>query len=461
MTLWEFLLSRTEKYFDVIVSEGERKFKVREFLFLAEKFGKQLRGQACCAVNCESELNNALALLACFSAGVTAVPLSHRYGKAHCCKILESISPTCIVTDVGVKLQINELANPRYISPTFKPAIIMCTSGTTGRPKGAMLSEQNIMANISDIEKYFIIDKTDSILISRPLYHCAVLTGEFLVSLINGVHIEFLSGAFNPLHVVRCLKDHKITVFCGTPTLLSILSKYAKKSADLSLRHIVVSGECMSRETGLLIAEGFSKAKIYHVYGLTEACPRVSFMPPECFTQAPDRVGVPLASVSIKVLDDRGRPVKKGQRGVLWVHGDNVMGGYYNEPDLTDKVLKNGWLCTKDIASIDHNGWLKIHGRSDDMIIRAGMNIYPQEIEAELKKDPRTNEVVVYGIHDDKFGVFIGMDISGDYKNSDEVHKLCVSVLPDFQVPSVINVVSEIEKNGSGKVVRARVNAGI
>lgn len=461
MTLWEFLLNRTEKYSNHTVREAERTLTYRDFLNRAEDFGRKLKGESCCAVYCESELNSAIALLACFAQDVTAVPLSHRYGEAHCRKILDSISPSCVVTDVGDELYINKIFDSRYISPLQRPALIMCTSGTSGTPKGVMLSEENILTNVGDIESYFKINETDTILIARPLYHCAVLTGEFLVSLINGVNIEFMPAAFNPMYTVRSLRERGITVFCGTPTLLSVIAKYAKKSGKLSLKHVAVSGECMSAETGLSIAEGFGTAEIYHVYGLTEACPRVSFMPPEHFLKAPDRVGVPLKSVEIKILDNNGKQVPKGYRGLLWVRGDNVMQGYYNAPELTEKILRDGWLCTGDMASVDSNGWLKIHGRSDDMIIRAGMNIYPQEIEAEIRKDPRTKEVLVYGINDPKLGVFIGMNISGDYENVDAVHSLCKKILPPFQLPSVINIVGEIKKNGSGKIVRSKQNVGI
>ena len=130
-----------------------------------------------------------MALLSCFAANTPAVPLSIKYGENHCKKIMDLIQPSCIITDTDGELQVVYLSYTDYKKMGPHPALIMCTSGTTGVPKGAMLSEKNIITNVKDIAEYFNIDNKDSILISRPLYHCAVLTGEFLVSLIKGVKI--------------------------------------------------------------------------------------------------------------------------------------------------------------------------------------------------------------------------------------------------------------------------------
>lgn len=137
----------------------------------------------------------------------------------------------------------------------------MCTSGTTGKPKGAMLSEKNIITNVGDIASYFEIGSGDKILISRPLYHCAVLTGEFLVSLVKGVAIQFYSEKFNPIRMLELIDQYSITAFCGTPTLLSAMARFKRDSRTKTLRHICISGECMGADTALMIRNFFLSAR--------------------------------------------------------------------------------------------------------------------------------------------------------------------------------------------------------
>lgn len=454
MSLWEFISSKMSRNLKQTVGEKGAVLTYEELIVFAENFAKKIKNEKCCAIYCKSEIASAMALLSCFAANTPAVPLSIKYGENHCKKIIDLVQPSCIITDTNDELQVVYLSYTDYKKLDPHPALIMCTSGTTGVPKGAMLSEKNIIANIKDIAEYFKIDNKDSILISRPLYHCAVLTGEFLVSLIKGVRIVFHSEKFNPTELLSICEDQNITTIGGTPTLINLLSRFKRKYSDVNLRNIVISGECMSEPVAKNIAEVFPTSNIYHVYGLTEASPRVSYMPPEDFKDEPCSVGVPLNSVKIKILDKSGRTVRNGERGMLWIRGDNVMMGYYNSPKQTKKAIKNNWLCTGDIASITEKGWLKIHGRRDNLIIRAGMNIYPQEIEAELRKDSRTKDVLVYGEKDLDGNTKICMDISGDFGNKEDVYNLCKELLASFQLPTIINLMEELPKNGSGKIFR-------
>ena len=436
------------------VCEGNTSMTFEEMIVFAEEFSKELKGFRCCAILCRSEMAASMALLSCFAAGVAALPLSQRYGELHCNKILDAIGPDAVITDQDGDFRIVYIKDSTYVEPDVHPALIMCTSGTTGVPKGAILTETNVMTNVSDIAEYFNIDSSDALLISRPLYHCAVLTGEFLTALVKGTKIRFYSGTFNPAVVLKMLKDYDITAFCGTPTLLSMMARFKRKSDADVLKHICISGECMSMETGLSIAEAFPDAEIYHIYGLTEACPRVAYLPPSKFKENADCVGVPLRSVSLKIISADGGLVGKNEIGVLWVKGDNVMSEYYKNPQKTNEVLKEGWLCTGDLALFTDEGFLKIKGRNDDLIIKAGMNIYPQEIESALKLDYRVKDVFVRGYTDDKLGVQIELNITGDFSDVSEVKDLCCINLSAYQVPTRINLLDEIPKNGSGKIIR-------
>ena len=170
MELWQFIRRHMLTHAQQTVCEKDAKITFEEMAIFSEIFAQKLQGIKCCAILCRSEMAAAMGLLSCFAAGVTAVPLSLRYGEKHCKTILDTISPDAVITAI-------------------RPALIMCTSGTTGVPKGAMLSERGIVTNVKDIAEYFTMDTTDTILIARPLYHCAVLSGEFLAALVKGTRI--------------------------------------------------------------------------------------------------------------------------------------------------------------------------------------------------------------------------------------------------------------------------------
>lgn len=456
MKLWNYIKENMLKHPLQKVSEESASMTYEELVIYAEGMGEILQGEDCCAVCCHSEMAEAMGLLGCIAAGVTAVPLSARYGPLHLKKIMRILRPTCVITDAEGELGVYYVSDSAYSEPKKRPAFIMWTSGTSGTPKGAMLSEENVISNLNDIASYFKIGEEDSMLIFRPLYHSAVLTGEFLTALIKGTEIVFFSENFNPAAILNLLKNRKITVIGGTPSLLKMLSHFTCKEETSCLKHMVISGECMGEKVGRELMKAFPHVDIYHVYGLTEACPRVSYMPPTHFHEAPDCVGIPLASVKYEIRDKRGHTVPKGRQGMLWVQGPSVMSGYYGDKELTGKVLRKGWLCTGDIACIKHGRWLKIIGRSDDLIIRAGVNIYPREIEVEIEKDPRTDEVLVYGYEEPGYGMQIAMKIAGDFKDSKEVKAMCMKRLPPYQVPVKYELLRELPKSGSGKIIRRK-----
>lgn len=454
MKLWDTLKESMLRFPDREIREGEACITYEEMAVFAELFACKMAGIRCCAILCRSELAAAMALLSCFAGGITAVPLSHRYGEAHERKILETISPEAVITDDNASFQIHLIKKYTYRPPKHPPALIMCTSGTTGTPKGVMLSEKNIQTAVLNVTDYFGIGREDTVLITRPLYHCAVLTGEFLTALRKGCCIRFYSGAFSPQVILQMIDRYRITVFGGTPTMLAMMARFNRKRSAETLRHISISGESMSRDSGKKIAEAFPNAAVYYVYGLTEASPRVSYLPPELFPAYGDYVGIPVRSVTVRIEKNDGTAAKTGEEGTLWIKGENVMMGYYRDSAATGKVLRNGWLCTGDIAVLTEKGLLKIKGRRDGLIIRAGMNIYPQEIEFALQSDPRVKEVMAYGIRDADEGMRIGLKAAGDFTSADEVREICAARLPAYQMPSVIEIIKELEKNASGKIKR-------
>lgn len=203
------------------------------------------------------------------------MPLSYRYGDSHTRKIIAGMRLSHLLTDKGVEEAAPVGPEPEDLTGV---ALIMSTSGTTGDPKGAMITQENLLANLRDIEAYFRLEDTDHILIARPLYHCAVLTGEFLFSLLRGVKITFTEAGFNPARLSRLISRGGITVLGGTPTLFYHLSGLIRRSGKAPLRVMAVSGECMTRTVAEEMRGAFPQTLIYHVYGLTEA----SRGPPGC-----------------------------------------------------------------------------------------------------------------------------------------------------------------------------------
>lgn len=453
MKIWDFLKNSMLKHPNQYICENDAKMNYDDIIVHSELFAEKLSSEKCCAIMCNSEMATAMAILACLAAGVTAVPLSLRYGEKHCKRIIEFIEPTALITDSNQELSVFRFDNSNYIQPSESPAFIMCTSGTTGHPKGVMLSNDNIITNISDISDYFDISEDDSILISRPLYHASVLTGEFFTSLLKGTKIRFVSENFNPISLIHTINKYSITTFCGTPTIFGTLSRYCR-SPNSYIKNIGVSGECISSAIGDRMTKTFPDANIYHGYGLTEASPRVSYLPPPYFKEYSEYVGIPLKSVKVKIITNNGKVASPGEKGVLWVSGASIMLGYYKSMEQTNRVLNDGWLCTGDIASIDKSGFIKIFGRNDNMIIRAGVNIYPQEIEGILKNDTRVYDVYVYGIANERFGNEIAMKIAGNFKCVDEVRVLCQETLPSYQIPAHIELVKEISHTPTGKIAR-------
>ena len=222
------------------------------------------------------------------------------------------------------------------------------------------------------------------------------------------------------------------------------------------LNTLVVSGEILPPSTAETLLRTFPQSDIYHVYGLTEASPRVAFLPPWKFSTHSESVGYPLPSVSYRIVDNQGNAVSPNQVGELTIQGKNIMCGYFNNQAHTAKVFENGWLSTGDMASVDDEGLIKILGRKDNMIIRAGMNIYPSEIEAVLRADDRVQDLYVYGIPDEKYGQAIVLVLSGRFTSEREVLALCSQKLPAYELPSQIKLQPKLSYTASGKLIRTK-----
>ena len=473
--LWQRLEQALLAYPDSRVEDEQGALTFEELRNRAKSLGailaRRIPPGGCCGVLCKSEKNAGLLLLALVCAGVTAVPLSVRYGKLHCQTILQKVRPCMLLSDDGEASEwvdfnipivlLDELYTENWqISSRNDPnlwdvAAVMCTSGTTGEPKGILLTYANIRANLQDIEAYFDLNPDDRILILRPLYHAAVLTGEFLLALTKGASIRFVNGAFSPAGILSQIREGGITALCATPTLLSLLCKTAARRGGLpGLTSVVASGECMTQSVWEELSRSLTKARIYHVYGLTEASPRVAYQI-SSQSDAPLSAGRPLLSVRLGILREDKTITSSGQ-GELLVQGPNVMKGYLNDPAATSRALEGGWLHTGDLVRIDSRGRLFLLGRKDHLIIRAGMNIYPQEIENALLRSGAVREAMAYGGPGPEGRQQIVLRVVPNEEDATPggILAACRRTLPGYQIPDRIELVKTLPKNGSGKLIR-------
>jgi len=476
--MWRFISEKIREYDNSFISDNNHKVKFNEFFKLAEECGSELRKKlkykTKCAILCKSNYHTALALLSCWCADLVPIPMSLNYGEEHCLNIIKGTEPQIMIIDdisLGERYNINffNLLTNQFsgeIEVNYEEenkilediSLIMNTSGTTGYPKGVMIFKEGLIQNIVAIDDYFDISSNDTILIARPLYHCAVMTGEFLISLYKGVSIHFLDATFNPIEIIKNIEKYSITVMCSTPTMFQHISTFCKRTQKKDiLKVIAISGECLTKEIAYNIRQEFPNAKIYNVYGLTEASPRVSYLDYRLFDSMPESVGKGLNNTNIKICDDDGINKLTFEHGMVWIKSNSIMKGYYNNEYLSTKKIVNGWLVTGDIGYLDEQGFLYILSRSDDMIIKAGMNIYPKEIENILIKLVMIKEVVAYRVNDNG-GQVIGLDVvlEKEYENLTikELSLSITSVLPSYLLPKYINIVDNLKRNASGKVVR-------
>lgn len=479
--IWKFLFDHMVLYNNSVIKSNYATYSYKNLLekvgVVSTLFDNHMPVGAKAAILCKYQINTAIALLMCWKSGMIPIPLSTHYGKEHYENIIRNIKPDVLITDMpdiqccSINLMFDletgmfsRSSGPDDINIETElsdVALIMCTSGTSGKPKGVMLTHSNLINNVKDICCYFQPSHGDTILIARPLYHCAVMVGEFLFSLIRGLNIHFYDGQYAPKTILKMTCDG-VTTLCGTPTMLNHQAMFVKQSGEVMshIKYIAVSGECLTDNVAKNIRKCFCEANIYSVYGLTEASPRVSYLPPSLFDDYPTSVGLPLNSVKIRIVDINGEEVAEGVDGCLQVTGPNIMKGYYMNKALTKSVISGHWLSTGDIAYIK-NGLLYIKSRSDDMIIKAGMNIYPAEVENILSKLNFISEVLVYGIpKGDGWGIAAKVVLNDENRAYDAktINKYVRQILPAYLYPDVLQVVDCIPKNASGKIIRKKDN---
>jgi long-chain acyl-CoA synthetase len=334
-------------------------------------------------------------------------------------------------------------------------AVILYTSGTTGKPKGAMLTHSNLYSNASDVASYLQYTENDKIVATLPMFHVFCLTVSLNASIVNGATVLILPK-FSPKEVFRVVSAYGATVFVGVPTMYNFLYQYPEgKTEDLQTLRLCISG---GASLPVALLENFEKkfnVMISEGYGLSEASPVTCFNPLDR-PRKPGSIGTSIWHVENKVVNEMGEEVAPGEVGELIVRGPNVMKGYYRMPEDTAATIRDGWLYTGDLARMDEDGYFYIVDRKKDLIIVGGYNVYPREVEEVLYKHQAVAEAIVLGIPDDNLGEAVkAYVVLNDASVSEqELIEYCTLHLAKYKVPTSVEFLEELPKNTTGKILR-------
>ncbi|PFG03143.1 fatty acid--CoA ligase family protein [Bacillus sp. es.036] len=333
-------------------------------------------------------------------------------------------------------------------------AVILYTSGTTGKPKGAMLSHKNLFSNASDTGSYLQISSNDVVVTALPMFHVFCMTVSMNAPLISGGTLLILPK-FSPQEVFRVAEKFKATIFAGVPTMYNFLYQYPEGRAEY-FQHMRL---CISGGSSLPVAllhrfEEKFQVRISEGYGLSEASPVTCFNPLDRPRKA-GSIGMNITNVENKVVNELGQEVPVGEVGELAVKGPNVMKGYYKMPEDTAVTLKEGWLFTGDLAKMDEEGYFYIVDRKKDMVIVGGYNVYPREVEEVLYQHPDIVETAVVGVPDPNFGEAVqAFVVTKQQMTEEDVMNYCKEHLAKYKCPTIVEFISELPKNTTGKILR-------
>jgi long-chain acyl-CoA synthetase len=341
-------------------------------------------------------------------------------------------------------------------------AVIMYTSGTTGKPKGAELTNLNVFY-VSQVAGGLVPGAPGDVFLAvLPLFHVFGQTSLMNVAIWRGATVT-LVPRFDAAKVLEVMQRDKVTHFGGVPTMFfGLVNAPERKNYDTSSLKYAVSGgaaipleilKAFNKEFGVEILEG---------YGLSETSPTVTFNLPG--KSKPGSVGDPIWGVEVKLVGNNDEEVAQGEMGEILVRGPNVMKGYYKRPEETAQVMRKGWFHTGDIAYKDEEGYYFIVDRMKDMIIRGGYNVYPREVEEILYQHGSVLEAAVIGIPHPKLGEEIKAFVtlkSNLTANAEELIEFTKNRIANYKYPRLVEFLSELPKNSTGKILKIELRSRV
>ncbi len=340
--------------------------------------------------------------------------------------------------------------------------LLQYTGGTTGVSKGAMLTNRNLVANMQQLKAWmmpYLEEGKEVALCPLPLYHIFAFSINCLALMSIGAHNLLVTNARDLASVVKTLKSAPVSLFPGVNTLFNaLLHNEEFKQLDFSPLKITIGGgmavqrsvaEAWKNLTGCTLSEGF---------GMTEASPVVSANPLDGSARI-GSIGLPMPSTDVRIVDTQGNILGVDGVGEIQVKGPQVMKGYYNRPDETEKTIVDGWLCTGDMGSMDKDGFFSIVDRKKDMILVSGFNVYPNEVEDVVAHHPKVMEVAAVGVPHEKSGEVVKIFVVKKDKSldKDELIAYCRENLTGYKVPKQVEFRDSLPKTNVGKILRRKL----
>ena len=345
------------------------------------------------------------------------------------------------------------------------PINIQYTSGTTGNPKGAMLTHHNLVSNGLYVGDAIELTENDRLCVPVPFYHCFGCVMGNLGCVTHGSAIIIASEHFDPLKTLQALEQERCTALYGVPTMFIAQLGHADfDSFDVSsLRTGIMAGSPCPIEVMRQVIDRMGAHQMTIAYGQTEHSPVITqTLVSDSIERRVSTVGAVLPGVEARIVDpENGEILGPGIQGELQARSSMVMQGYYNMPEATAAAIDDeGWLHTGDLAEVDEDGYYKITGRLKDMIIRGGENVYPREIEEFLYTHPKISDVQVIGVPDERFGEEVMAWVMlrpGESADAEEIREFCRGKIAHFKVPRYVRVTEEFPMTVTGKIQKFRM----
>lgn len=336
-------------------------------------------------------------------------------------------------------------------------AQILYTSGTTGRPKGVLLDHHRILWTGLNVITGVGLREGERLLHVAPLYHSAeldlfLMAGTYLAS----THV--VMKAFDPGAVIDTMERERITAFFGVPTMYQFMLRHPRfAEVDLSAWRVGMFGAApMPPSVVTTLAERLPSVTLYNLCGLTEMGPGGVYLGGDDLREHPDMAGRPTLNTEARVVNDAGEDVQPGEVGELILRGETMMKGYWNKPEATAETIRDGWLYTGDLATVDEEGRVKLVDRKKDMIITGGMNVYSVEVENAVITHPAVADCAVIGVPHPDYGETVTAVVElrpGAQLTLEELREHCRPLISDYKIPRRL-IIAPIPRNASGKILK-------
>ncbi|MDC0584590.1 AMP-binding protein [Bacteroidales bacterium] len=424
----------------------------------------------------ENSIEFIVVYLAIMKSGNVCVPLDPRTEKGNLDYIIDSTKTTMVfasqmasktlalsnnITQV-LTSEIDNIKNDTAIDlPNTKAgdiAQIIFTSGSTGVPKGVMISHGNLIANTGSIVEYLELTENDRMMVVMPFYYCYGLSLLHTHLRVGGSIIMHNSFMFLGA-IIKDIKEYKCTGFAGVPSHFQYLLRKTQsfKTTEFpDLRYVTQAGGKLSTVFIDEFIEAHPNVAFYVMYGQTEATARLSYLPPEEYKNRKGSIGRGIPGVELKIVDANGEKINPGDTGEIIAKGDNIMQGYFCDPETTTATIKNGWLYTGDLASYDNDGYIYHQSRQKEIIKVSGKRVSPKEIEDVILQIPEVIDCSIKAIEDEIQGEAIKAILMVEPAAKDKITEVvikehCAKNLAMHKIPRVVEFQSSIKLTASGK----------